>query len=173
MNLNKKKKIINKIKKIIKKTISIVISNPHFINSNIINDFRKEGRKLGIKIILIRNTLLKIAIKNTEFNFIKNNIFGNNLVCFSINNASFAARLCEKFEKKYKNFEIKFAIFEKKIIKKKDIYKLSNLPTLNEILYKLIYILKEISIIKLIRVLNNFKKVKNNNFKYKILGKHE
>ncbi|WMC20200.1 MAG: 50S ribosomal protein L10 [Enterobacteriaceae bacterium PSpyr] len=160
MNLNKKKKIINKIKKIIQKTLSIVISNSNSINSNIINDFRKKGRELGVKILLIRNTLLKIALKNTEFDYLKNNIFGNNLICFSINNPSFAARLCKKFEKKYKNFEIKFAAFEKKIIEKKNINELSNLPTLNEILYKLICILKNISIIKLIFVLNNFKKLK-------------
>ncbi|XZR53147.1 MAG: 50S ribosomal protein L10 [Enterobacteriaceae bacterium] len=158
MNLNKKKKIIIKIKKIIEKTLSIVILNSNYINSNIINNFRKKGRKIGVKILLIRNTLLKIALKKTNFEFLQNNISGNNIVCFSVENPSFAARLCKKFEKENENFKIKFAAFDGEKIEKENIDKLAMLPTLNEALIKLIYILKEICIGKFIRILKNFKK---------------
>ncbi|XZR52735.1 MAG: 50S ribosomal protein L10 [Enterobacteriaceae bacterium] len=157
MNFNEKKKIILKVKKIINKTLSIVVSNPNFINSNIINNFRKKGRTMNVEVLLIRNNLFKIALKDTKFDYLKNNILGNNIICFAKKNPSFSARLCKEFEKKNKNFKIKLAAFEGQIIKKEDIDKLAMLPTLEEIIFKLSYILKEISIGKFIRVLNNLK----------------
>ncbi|WMC18805.1 MAG: 50S ribosomal protein L10 [Enterobacteriaceae bacterium PSpicST2] len=160
MKLKKKKEIILKIKKIINKSLSIVISNHKYINSNIINNLRKKARIMYVKVLLIRNTLLKIAFENTKFSFLKKYISGNNIICFSIKNPAFSARLCKEFENKNKNFKIKLAAFNGKIIKKENINKLAMLPTLNEILSKLIYVLKEISIIKFLRVLNNFKNKK-------------
>ncbi|WGS66169.1 50S ribosomal protein L10 [Enterobacteriaceae bacterium ET-AT1-13] len=160
MNFKKKKEVILKVKNLINKTLSIVISDLNNINSNTINDLRRKGRVIDVEVLLIRNTLLRIAFKNTKFNFLKNSISGNNIICFSKKTPAFSARLCKEFENKNENFKIKLAAFEGEIITKENINKLAMLPTLEEILSKLIYILKEISLGKFVRVLNNFKNKK-------------
>ncbi|BFI91081.1 hypothetical protein SSAmo_0720 [Enterobacterales bacterium endosymbiont of Anomoneura mori] len=162
MNKNKKKKIIKKVKKIINNSIFITMININKINSNLINELRKESRKIKVKILLIQNNLFKIACIKTNYEYLKNDIYGNNIMCFSKDNPGLSIRLFKKFEKKNKNFKIKLAAYEGNIIKNKEIDNLANLPTLEEILSKLIWVLKEISLGKFIRVLNNLKKKKIN-----------
>ncbi|ABJ90506.1 50S ribosomal protein L10 [Buchnera aphidicola] len=158
LNRNKKKKIIKKINNVANKSLSIITANPSKITVNIINKLRKKAKINNIKIYVIRNTLLKKSLKKTIFSKLINIIKGPILVGFSMKHPGSASRLFIKFNKKNINFKILNAIYEKKILNIHEIKDLANLPTHIESITKFVILLKEISLGKFIRVLQNITK---------------
>ncbi|CAL4317858.1 50S ribosomal protein L10 [Buchnera aphidicola] len=158
----KKKKIIEKINKISKNALSAVVANSKKINVNKINLLRKQARKNGIKITVIKNTLLKKGLENTSFQCLQKTLKEFTLIAFSIEHPGSAAKLLYLFSKENKNFKIKGAAFEGKFISPEKIEKLALIPTYPEAIQKLLITIKESAIGKLIRILisikNNIKK---------------
>ncbi|NIH41020.1 MAG: 50S ribosomal protein L10 [Buchnera aphidicola (Periphyllus aceris)] len=152
-NIQKKKKIIKQIKKISKNALSAVVANSKKIDSNKINTLRKNARKNKVKIKVIKNTLLKKAIDKTQFECLKKTLKKFTLIAYSIENPGSAAKLLYLFSKENKNFKIKGAAYEGKFIKSKKIKKLAFLPTHKEAIQRFMFMIKELSIGKLIRTL--------------------
>lgn len=154
LSFNNKKQIVNEISKIISKSLSIVIINICGIEVNKITELRKECIKKKVYLKIVQNNLLKISIKNTKYECLKNNIIGPIMIACSLDHPGTAARLLKYFLKENKNLNIKAASFEGKLITSDKIDILANLPTYKESLINLIKILKEITIGKFIKLLN-------------------
>ncbi|VFP79040.1 50S ribosomal protein L10 [Buchnera aphidicola] len=154
LNRNKKQDIIKKINTIAKKSLSIITANPSKIEVNKINILRKKAKKFHVKIYLTRNTLLKKSLKKTIFSKLIEILKGPNLIAFSLQHPGSASRLFIEFNKKNTDFKIKNAIYENKILDLKEIHDLATLPTHIESILKFIIILKEISLGKFLRLLN-------------------
>lgn len=163
VNLQKKKIIIEKIKKISKKSLSAVVANSNQIGVNKINILRKKARKNGVKINVVKNTLLKKAIQNTPFDCLKKTLHKFTLIAHSIDHPGSAAKLLYLFSKKNKTFKIKGAAFEGKFIDPKNIEKLALIPTYKESIQKLMFTLKEAAIGKFVRILRAIKIKKDKN----------
>lgn len=153
LNLKEKKEIISKINKISKQAISAVIADISGINSNKINELRKNGRKNGIHMFVIRNTLLNIAVHNTQFACLKKSFIGSTLIAYSLEYAGAAARLFKNFLEINKNFKIKAAAFEGSLIPANQIDYLYNQPTYKEAITSMLTVIQEAAIGKLIRIL--------------------
>ncbi|CAL4318150.1 50S ribosomal protein L10 [Buchnera aphidicola (Protaphis terricola)] len=160
LNLNKKKTIVSKINQISNSAISAVIANYQGISVNKINELRKLGRKLGVKMSIVRNTLLSLAIKNTNFECLKKNIKGSTFIAYSTNHPGSGARLFTEFQKKNKKFKIIGAAFEGKLLSSLEINQLADMPTYEEAIVKFLLILKILAAGKLIYILSAIKKKK-------------
>lgn len=167
LKLKKKKNIIDNISKKTKLSLSIILANYNYINVNKIYKLRKEARKKKTIINVVKNKLFKIAIKNTKFSCIAKKLKGPTIVAFSMKNPGSGAKIFRKFSKKNKKFKITYAVFEKKILKKKEIKYLANMPTKKEAIKKLAILLKEITIIRFLKILSYIIKIKKIKFKKK------
>ncbi|VFP83490.1 50S ribosomal protein L10 [Buchnera aphidicola] len=155
LHRNKKKDIIKKINDIAQKSLSIITADPSGITVNNINQLRKKSIQSYVKIYVIKNTLLKKSLINTNFYKLTDILTGPTLIAFSLKHPGSASRLFIKFNKKNKKFKIKTAIYENKILKENEIIDLALLPTHIEAVIKFILLLKEISLGKFIRLLNH------------------
>ncbi|BAC24666.1 rplJ [Wigglesworthia glossinidia endosymbiont of Glossina brevipalpis] len=153
LNRKNKENIISKINKITKSSLSILIVDPTGITSNQMNNLRKSSRKLNVNIKQVRNTLMRFAIVDTEFDCLEKYIKGSNLIAFSHSHPGSAARIFKNFTKENNKIKIKLAVFERKIITDSNIDYLANLPTHEESVINFINIIQEASIKKLIRIL--------------------
>ncbi|QCI18036.1 50S ribosomal protein L10 [Buchnera aphidicola (Aphis nasturtii)] len=160
LNLNKKKTIVSKINQISNSALSAVIANSQGISANQINQLRKLGRKLGVKMSVVRNTLLSLAVKNTTFECLKKIIKGSTFIAYSTNHPGSGARLFKKFEKKNKQFKITGGVFEGKLLSNLEINQLADMPTYEEAIAKLLLILKISAAGKLIYTLSAIKRKK-------------
>ncbi|QCI18609.1 50S ribosomal protein L10 [Buchnera aphidicola] len=160
LNLNKKKTIVSKINQISNSALSAVIANSQGISVNKINQLRKSGRKLGVKMSIVRNTLLALAIKNTAFECLKKIIKGSTFIAYSTNHPGSGARLFSEFQKKNKQFKITGAVFEGKLLSKLEINQLADMPTYEEAIAKLLLVLKMSAAGKLIHTLSAIKQKK-------------
>lgn len=163
MSLNNKEKIIKLSNEKFKNSTSVILANFRGLNSNIINKIRKICRASTIDVCIVRNTLLRKSIKKTKFECLKNNFIGPTLIAYSYEYGGVAARIFKKFEKKYANFKITAASFEKKLILPENINLLANQFTYKEAIKKFVTIIKYGTIGKLINVFYAIHNNKKNN----------
>ncbi|AWH90717.1 50S ribosomal protein L10 [Buchnera aphidicola (Melanaphis sacchari)] len=160
LKIDKKKIIISKIHQISNLALSAIIANSQNISVNEINQLRKSGREVGVKMNIVRNTLLKLAIKNTSFECLKDKIKGSTFIAYSTKHPGSGARLFKNFEKKNSHFKIKGAVFEGKLLSDLEINQLADMPTYEEAILKLVVILKVLAAGKLIYTLSAIKEKK-------------
>ncbi len=160
LNLSEKKKIVSKIHNISNLALSIVTADSQGVSVNKINQLRKSGREIGVKMSMIQNTLLSLAIKNTLFECLKKKIKGPTFIAYSMTHPGSGARLFREFSKKHKQFQITGAAFEGKLLSILEINQLADMPTYKEAIVKLLLVLKMSTTGKLIYILSAIKQKK-------------
>ncbi|BBA85273.1 50S ribosomal protein L10 [endosymbiont of Sipalinus gigas] len=161
IKIDKKKIIVNKISILLNKSTSISLINLNNIKTNDINNLRKIFYKNNIGIFIIKNNMLNIALNESPFSFLKNKIKNSNIILLSYN-IDFNLPLKIFYEYK-KNIEyIKLICFNGKIYEGDNIKYICNILTYKELLNKLIFILKEKSILNLYNILKKLLKIKSN-----------
>ena len=88
---------------------------------------RKELREAGVDYTVVKNTLLKRAIAETELNGLDAVLEGTTAIATSADDYVAAARILSKFADTHKNFEIKNGFIDKEVI---DVAKISGLAKL-------------------------------------------
>ncbi|XBC38465.1 MAG: 50S ribosomal protein L10 [Buchnera aphidicola (Floraphis choui)] len=157
----KKKEIVSKINNTTKNTLSIVVANLKNIKANELTKLRMSAQKIGVKLGVFKNNLIILGIKNTKFECLKELLLGPVLIGYSIDHPRSAAKLFKEFSKSNINFKIIGAVFEEKILSSENINILADIPTYDEALNRLMIIIKETTLGKLMRVLISIRELKN------------
>lgn len=160
LNLDRKKIIVSKIHQISNTALSAITADSQGISVNKINKLRKSGREIGVKMSIVQNTLLNLAIQDTMFECLKKKIKGPTFIAYSMQHPGSGARLFKEFEKKNEKFKITGAAFEGKLLSILEINQLADMPTYKEAIVKLLLILKMSTAGKLIYILSAIKKKK-------------
>ncbi|HMI77010.1 MAG TPA: 50S ribosomal protein L10 [Buchnera sp. (in: enterobacteria)] len=163
LNLQNKKEIIAKINKIASTALSVIIADSRGVKSNNITRLRQLSREVGVKINIVRNTLLNLAVQGTDFECLKNTFNGPTLIAYSLEHPGSAARLLKEFSKKNTSFKITGGAFEKKHLSISQINILADIPTYNEAISLFMSLIKEVAAGKLVRTLAAISKKKEIN----------
>lgn len=153
LNRQGKEQIVAEVNEAAKVALSAVIADSKGVTVSQMTSLRKEAHDLGVSIRLVRNTLMKIAVKDTQFDCLTESMVGTSLVGFSNEHPGAAARIFKKFADSNENFSIKGAAFEGEFIDAANIDKLASLPTYEEAIAKLMGTMKEAAAGKLVRTL--------------------
>lgn len=163
LNLQNKKKIISDINFTTSQAISAIIIDFRNINANVINELRKICRESKIIVRVVKNTILKKAILNTQFECLKEMSTGPTMIAYSTEYINIICRIFKKFEKKYPNLKIKAGSFNNKLISYNQVDYFAKQPTYNEAILKLINIIKEFTIGRFLKTLLMISNIKKNN----------
>ena len=158
MNNNNQKKNIS-VSKMLKKVNlakSIIIAEYSGLDTLSLTYLRRLAYKSQIHLFVIKNTLAKIAIKNTKFNIISSHLVGQLIYCVSFDLTS-GAKLLVEFCKNNNNLVIKFGSLCNKLISLKEIKNISLIPSRKKLLSKFLITIN-LLIIKFIRTLNEIPK---------------
>jgi len=93
---------------------------------------------------IVRNTLAKRALQDTQFNILNDNLVGPTILAFSTSEDDMgaAARLFEEFAKTNKAFELKAAAFDGKVYQGAEVSVIANLPNQEKALTMLANVLQ-------------------------------
>lgn len=153
LNLEDKKAIVTDINEVAKNALSAVVADFRGVTVDKITKLRKSAREMGVYIRVVRNTLLRRIVKDTEFECLKESFIGPTLIAFSYEHPGTAARLFKEFGQANTKFEVKVAAFQGELIPGIQIDRLANLPTYKEAIARLMSTMKEASAGKLVRTL--------------------
>ena len=116
-----KKQIVAEVTEVASTAFAAVVADYQGLTVEQLTALRVEARKLGVHTRIVRNTLAKRALQDTQFNILNDNLVGPTILAFSTSEDDMgaAARLFEEFAKLIKHLNLKLLHLMANFIKAK------------------------------------------------------
>lgn len=142
ITLAAKKAVVEEVTLVASKAISAVVADYRGLTVNQMTQLRSQARKAGVYLRVVRNTLTRRAFKDTQFSCLNDQLVGPLFVALSLDAPSDAARLLKDFVKTFEKLEIKALSVGGKVYGADQLDMVASLPTRDEALAKLMYVMK-------------------------------
>lgn len=124
-----KKEVVSKLKEKIQKTLLAIVTNHKGISVAEITDLRKRLHKNNAEYKIAKNTLLKIAIKDTDLTELEKLLEGPTAILLGYGEPTQAAKTIVEFMKEVEKGEIKGGLLDGKLLTKEEIKAFASLPS--------------------------------------------
>ncbi len=148
LGLEDKKAIVAEVHEAAKNALSAVIADQMTV-------LRKLAREDNVYLKVVRNTLARRAVVDTEFECLQDSLVGPTVIAFSREDPGVAARLIKGFVKGNDQLEVKALSIGGQVLAAEQIDVLVNLPTLDQARAMMMSVMIA-PVIKLARTLNEF-----------------
>jgi len=132
IGLEDKKQIVSEVNQAASSALSAVLADYRGVDVDELTALRKAARENKVYLRVVRNTLLKRALEDTEFECIQEVLVGPTLLALSQEDPGAAARVLKDFAKENDDFEIKALSVGGKLLQASQIDVLAKLPTLDQ-----------------------------------------
>ena len=168
MKRDQKKQFVKNFKDILNNVGILVVTHYSGLKTTQTDELRLKIKEVGGKFIIVKNSLMKIILKEHKSKEFKALFNGPVALAYSEDEVS-AAKISVNFSKENDKLLILGGIIGKKYLEQKDILEIATLPTLDEIRSKLICLIQtparniayalKFSANKLARVFNEYSKL--------------
>lgn len=142
LSLAAKKTIVGEVSEAASKAISVVVADYRGLTVNQMTHLRAEARKARVYLRVVPNTLARRAFETTNFSCLSDCLVGPLFIALSIEAPSDAARLLKEFSKTFDKLEVKAISISGQVYDAKYLDFVASLPTREEALSKLLYVMK-------------------------------
>ena len=134
--------MVNRIKKGMESRNSTFLVSYSKVSGPQMNSFRKGLKKVGADIYVSRNSIASIALKDLKFEKLADKVEGQTAFIWSNSDSVEISKALIKFTKECQGIVIKGGVLDGAILEKRDVERLSDLPS------------KEVLLTMLLRTLN-------------------
>lgn len=103
---------------------------------------RAEARKAGVYVRVVKNTLAKRALADTDFACMNDGLRGPLLLAFGQEDPGSVARIAEAFAKEHDKFQVKLIAVSGKLLEPSQLGVLAKMPTYDEAVSQLMAVMK-------------------------------
>ncbi|QEK11157.1 50S ribosomal protein L10 [Crassaminicella thermophila] len=135
-NLDVKKQIVEEIKEKFSKAQSAVIVDYRGLTVEEVTELRKQMREAGVEYKIYKNTLMRLAVKDTDFESLTADLTGPNAVAFGYEDPVTPARILNDFAKEHKALELKSGVVEGQYYDIETIKQIAEIPSREVLLAK-------------------------------------
>ncbi|CAK8711132.1 MAG: 50S ribosomal protein L10 [Candidatus Electrothrix sp. AW2] len=153
MNRESKAKKVDDLKDTFAKAKFAVVADYRGLKVNEFEQLRASLREQGGQIQVAKNTLLKLAVQDTDFEGLTQDFAGTTAVAVSFDDPVGSAKALADFTKDNEALVVRSAVFEGKMLSSDDLVALSKLPSKDQLLGQLCSVLNAVPT-KLVRTLN-------------------
>jgi len=114
----------------------------HGLNVNDVNMLRSEVRKTDATYKVVKNTVVRLAIEGTEMEGITPFLTGPKVLAYTGGDGVALAKVLKDFIKKHPELQFEQAFLEGQILEAKEAEKIAELPSREELITKLVYLLQ-------------------------------
>jgi large subunit ribosomal protein L10 len=132
LKLEDKQVIVADVAEVASRALSAVVADYRGLTVEEMTEFRNQARAQGVYLRVVRNTLLKRAIKGSEYECLSEVLTGPTILALSQQDPGSAARVVKDFAKNHQRLEVKALAIGGKLLAASDIDVLAKLPTLDE-----------------------------------------
>ena len=133
-----KTKLVKEIDERLEKANSFFLVNFKSLKANDMNFMRKEFRRSQAEVAIIKNRLLKIALKNRSIEFPEEHYRNETAVVFCNDDPIKVAKLIKKYIKAKYSIAVKAGYFENRVIDDDEFKQLASILSREELLSKLV-----------------------------------
>ena len=141
LSLEGKRTVVAEVAEVARDAHSIIAAEYRGLSVADMTALRVKARESAVYVRVVRNTLARRALQDTEFECMSDRLVGPLVLAFSQEEPASAARVMRDFSKSNKKLVIKLAAFGGQLIEADDIDVLANLPTRDEALSQLMSVL--------------------------------
>ncbi len=142
LNLESKKNLVKEVSDVLNQAETVLTADYRGLTSNDLNEFRRISRESEIYIKVVKNNMLKMALKDSEFSMLGEKITGPQILAVSKANLGDFAKLIKKFVDNHENIEIKSLAYRGSELDVSEIKKLASLPTYDEAISMLMSVMQ-------------------------------
>ena len=132
IRLEDKQQIVSEVNQAASSALSAVLADYRGVTVEDMTALRKNARANKVYLRVVRNTLLKRAVADTEFECIQGVLVGPTILAFSQEDPGAAARVLKDFAKENDDFEIKALSVGGQLMDASQIDVLAKLPTMDQ-----------------------------------------
>lgn len=133
MDRPKKEEVVSDIRETFQNVSSIVLADYRGINVPTVTAMREEFRENGCEYRVLKNTLVKLAIQDSDLEPMSSLLVGPTALMWSSESPSTPAKIALKFAKEHKAFEIKGGFFEGEVLDPAGVDRLAKMPSKEEL----------------------------------------
>lgn len=136
LNLDQKKQVVEDVSAVVGNSKTAIVAEYRGMTVEEMKTLRREAHDNNVSIRVVKNTLLKRAVKDTDFACLDEYLVGP--LAFAASEDPVAvAKVLNKYAKKYDAFQIKAGSMSGALLSEGEIKALAQLPSRDELLAKL------------------------------------
>jgi len=137
LNLDQKKQVVEDVSAIVGNSQAAIVAEYRGLTVEQMKILRREAHENNVFLRVVKNTLLKRAVEDTDFACLDEHLVGP--LAFAASEDPVAvAKVIDKYAKEYDAFEIKAGSMSGGLLSEGDIKALAKLPSREELLAKLL-----------------------------------
>ena len=136
LNLDEKKAVVEEVSAQVAKAQAIVLAEYRGLEVGHMTDLRRQARKSGVYLRVLKNTLVRRAVKDTPFAKLADQMVGPLVYGISSDPVA-AAKVLSGFAKSNEKFVIKAGAMPTAVISAKEVAALASMPSREELIAKL------------------------------------
>ena len=142
LNLSQKKDLVKEMSTVLSDAEVVLTADYSGLTSNELNQLRKSTREAGVFIKLVKNNMLKMALKESQFASMAENVSGPQIVAVGKEDAGKFAKSIKEFIDKHENLKPKAINYLGQDLDISELKKLASLPTYEEAISKLLSVMQ-------------------------------
>lgn len=142
LTLEQKKAVVAAVVEDASRAISAVVADYRGLTVLEMTQLRKDARKVGVSLRVVKNTLTKRAFADTQFACLSEALRGPLVVALSTEAPGDAARLLRDFAKDHEKLQVKALAVGGVLYDASHLDAVANLPTRTEALTQLVVVMK-------------------------------
>ncbi len=142
LSFARKEAIVAEVSEVAKKAYSVVGAEYRGLTVEQMRALRVEARKSGVYLRVIKNTLAKRAVAETEFACIQEALRGPLVLAFSLEDLSSSARVIETFAKEHDQLQVRLVALGGNLLDPSELSTLAKMPTYEEAISQLMALMK-------------------------------
>ncbi len=132
LNLDDKKRIVAEVHEVAGSALSVVLADYRGVTVDEMTVLRRSAKENQVYLRVVRNSLLRRAVENTEFECIRDALTGPTLLAFAQQDPGSAARVLQEFAAENDRFDIKALALGGRLLGPGDVDLLAKLPTIDQ-----------------------------------------
>jgi len=142
LNLKQKQDLVKEMTAVLNDAEVVLTADYSGLTANELNELRKSTREAGVFVKLVKNNMLKMALKESQFSSMSENIFGPQIVAVGKEDAGKFAKSIKEFIDKHENLTPKAINYQGQDLDISELQKLASLPTYEEAISKLLSVMQ-------------------------------
>ncbi|MAA74395.1 MAG: 50S ribosomal protein L10 [Salinisphaeraceae bacterium] len=137
MSYQAKQAMVAEVSEVASRAYSAVLAEYRGLSAGQMDDLRVKAREGGAYLKVVKNSLAKLALADTEYACMNDAFEGPVILGFSLEDAGSAARVISEFRKKHELLKVTAISFGGQVLPGEDLDRLATLPTREEALAQL------------------------------------
>jgi large subunit ribosomal protein L10 len=142
LNFTQKQNLVKEMTAVLNDAEVVLTADYSGLTANELNELRKSTREAGVFVKLVKNNMLKMALKESQFSSMSENIFGPQIVAVGKEDAGKFAKSIKEFIDKHENLTPKAINYQGQDLDISELQKLASLPTYEEAISKLLSVMQ-------------------------------